>query len=969
VSRTSSATREPEPDAIDRQSLERDLDARLSGEVRFDDGSRALYAADSSNYRQVPLGVTVPRDAEDVAMIHEVCHRHGAPIVNRGAGTSLAGQTCNRAVVIDMSKYMHAVLELDPDGRSARVQPGVVLDDLRAAAGAHGLTFGPDPSTHNRCTLGGMIGNNSCGVHSVRGRRTLDNVRSLEVLTHDGLKLDVGATDAAELNQKLAGAGREASIYRALKRIADDNAAEVRERFPDIPRRVSGYPLLQLLPEHGFHVARALVGTESTCVTVLEASVDLIDDPPHRALLVIGYGDVFEAAAHVPLVLEHEPMGLEGIDSYLIENMRQRGMLERERSMLPEGGGWLIVEFGGSSSDEARSRAQELSERLARDGEPPVCAVIDDRAGQARIWHLREGALGATAREHGENTTWAGFEDAAVAPDRLDAYLRAFRELLDEHGLKGSLYGHFGDGCVHTRINFDFRTRDGIDVYRHFIAAAADLVIEFGGSLSGEHGDGQSRAALLPKMYGTRIVQAFRDFKHAWDPDNLMNPGKVVDPFAPTENLRLGTGYAPPDVTTRFAFSDDQGSFAQATLRCVGVGACRKHDGGTMCPSYMATREERHSTRGRARLLFEMLQGDPLRAGWREKAVKEALDMCLACKACKAECPVQVDMATYKAEFLSHYYDAQRRPRQAHTIGRIDRWSRLAAHAPRLANFMLQAPGLKRIAALTAGIDASRPMPRYANTTFRRWFGARKPRTGERNDAVVLWPDTFNNHFYPQTAQAGVAVLEAAGCGVQLPPTPLCCGRPLYDYGRLDEARRRLERIIDVLREPIRQGVPIVFLEPSCLSVFRDEMPNLLPHDEDAKRLYRLCMHLSEYLDRSRGRLELLDLGGRALYQAHCHQKALIGTASSARLLTAAGLDTQTLDAGCCGMAGSFGFEHPEVSRRIADRALLPAVNAAASDTLIVCDGFSCREQITRLSGRATSHLADVLASALPDTA
>jgi FAD/FMN-containing dehydrogenase/Fe-S oxidoreductase len=949
-----------------RAALGATLERTVRGEVRFDAGSRALYATDASNYRQVPLGVVLPRDIDDVIATHAACREFDAPLVNRGGGTSLAGQACNEAVVIDSSKYMNAVLEIDPGRRHARVQPGVVLDDLRRAAGAHGLTFGPDPSTHDRCTLGGMLGNNSCGVHSIKGRRTADNVHTLDVLTYDGTRMTVGPTSDEEFHRIVGQGGRAAEIYRDLQGIRDDIGDEVRARFPDIPRRVSGYNLSQLLPEHGFHVARALVGTESTCVTVLEATLHLIDAPGHTVLVVLGYPDVFEAAADVPAVLEFGPIGLEGIDDYLIENMARRGMHEEERRALPEGGGWLIVEFDGRTREEAGDRARALLDRVAEHASPPAAALLEEAVEQERIWTLRESALGATARERGQNETWEGWEDAAVPPERLDGYLREFRSLLQRYGYRGSLYGHFGDGCVHTRINFDLLSEAGVKAYRGFIEDASDLVLRHGGSLSGEHGDGQSRGALLPKMYGEDIVAAFRRFKHAWDPQGKMNPGKVVEPYAPTQNLRLGPEYAPPELETYFRFPADGGSFARATLRCVGVGACRKHDSGTMCPSYMGTREEKHSTRGRARLLFEMLQGDPLKGGWRSEELKEALDLCLGCKACKQECPVQVDMATYKAEFLAHYHESRWRPRKAHFLGRIDGWSRLAGALPRLANFATQTPGLKRLASAIVGIHPARNFPPYAHQTFRRWFARRDGRHGPGGRPVLLWPDTYNNYFYPDTARAAVRLLEAAGCAPRLPQKLICCGRPLYDFGLLDEARKRLLKIIALLQKPIREGIPVVFLEPSCLSVFRDEMLDLLPDDEDAARLAAQSVGFGDFLEAQLGGLELDGLGGRALYHGHCHHKALFGTASSERLLRHAGLDLEVPDSGCCGMGGTFGFEHYELSRDIGERVLFPAVNRAPEGTFIITEGFSCREQLRQMTRRESLHLADVLAMSLP---
>ena len=937
------------------RALETQLRRALHGEVRFDAGSRALYSTDGSNYRQVPIGVVIPRDIDDVVQTIAVCRERDVPVLPRGGGTSLAGQCCNVAVVIDCSKFLDAIVELDPVARTARVQPGVVLDELRTAAERHHLTFAPDPSTHNHCTLGGMIGNNSCGVHSVMGGKTDDNVVALEILTYGGQRLTVAA-----------GESQQGPIFDELRRFRDRYADQIRARFPKLPRRVSGYNLDQLLPEHGFHVARALVGSEGTCVTILEATVRLVPSPPARTLVVLGYGDIYQAADDVPEILASGPIGLEGIDHLLVDDMAKKGLHPGSASLLPEGKGWLLVEFGGANREEADAKAKVLltNNRSAK--------LYDDPDEERTVWRIRESGLGATARVPGEPDTWEGWEDSAVPPERLGDYLREFRALLRSHQYRGALYGHFGQGCVHTRINFDLVTHAGIARYRAFVEAAADLVVSYGGSLSGEHGDGQSRAELLPKMYGAELVQAFREFKAIWDPAGRMNPGKLVDPYRLDENLRLGTSYRPAPVATTFRFpGDDRGSFARATLRCVGVGECRRHGsgGGTMCPSYMATREEQHSTRGRARLLFEMLQGEVITDGWRSHAVKEALDLCLACKGCKGDCPVNVDMATYKAEFLSHYYERRLRPRSAFAFGLIPRWARLASVSPRLANFFTQTPGLRTIAKLAAGIAAERQIPAFARETFVSWFSRHQKRrtTVPQGKRVLLWPDTFTNHFQPEIARAAVQVLEHAGCAVELPGTWVCCGRPLYDYGMLRTAKRWLRRTLAVLRPALDAGTPIIGLEPSCVSVFRDELMGLFPEDLDAQRLSRQVMLFSDFLAQHVPQGQLPRLRGSALVHGHCHHKAIMKMRDELSLLRGMGLEIDVPDSGCCGMAGAFGFEknHFGVSIKCGERVLLPAVRAAASDTLIIADGFSCREQIIQTTGRTALHLAQVVASAL----
>jgi FAD/FMN-containing dehydrogenase/Fe-S oxidoreductase len=830
-------------------ALESELRATIQGEVRFDSGSRALYATDGSNYRQVPIGVTCPRNAADVEAIVTACRRYGAPVLSRGGGTSLAGQCCNVAVVMDFSKYMYEVLEIDPDRRLGRVQPGAVLDSLRNAAEVYHLTFGPDPATHNHCTLGGMVGNNSCGIHAQMAGRTADNIHELEILTYDGCRMRVGRTTEAELESIIQQGGRRGEIYAALKSLRDRYADRIRERFPRIPRRVSGYNLDQLLPENGLHVARALVGTEGTCVTVLEVVGNLVYSPPKRTLLVLGYPDIYTAGDHIPEIIAANPIGCEGIDNRLIHYYRKKGEMVKNTTKLPEGGGWLLVQFGGDTTQEADDQAHALMDRLKKTPNPPTMKLFDNPAEEQRLWEVRESSLGATAWVPGEPATWPGWEDSAVPPERVGDYLRDLRALFSKHGYHPSVYGHLGQGCIHCRVEFDMRTAEGLDNYRSFMDEATSLVVSYGGSLSGEHGDGQARAQFLPKMFGEELVQAFREFKAIWDPEWKMNPGKVVDPYGITDNLRLGTDYRPPELQTHFQYPDDQGSFAHAALRCVGVGKCRREEGGTMCPSYMVTREEEHSTRGRARLLFEMLQGDPLTQGWKSNAVLHALDLCLACKGCKGDCPVNVDMATYKAEFFSHYYKRRLRPRHAYSMGLIYWWARLASYAPGVVNFLTHTPVLSNIAKGAGGIAQERSVPRFADETFTAWF-RRRPIVNEGATKLLLWPDTFNNYFHPPVARAAVEVLEHAGFQVTIPERSLCCGRPLYDFGMLTTAKGLLKEILSELSPQIEAGMPLVGLEPSCLAVFRDKMINLFPNDWNAKRLYRQSYTISEFIEK-----------------------------------------------------------------------------------------------------------------------
>jgi FAD/FMN-containing dehydrogenase/Fe-S oxidoreductase/NAD(P)-dependent dehydrogenase (short-subunit alcohol dehydrogenase family) len=958
------------PIEVDAEALARELHNSISGEVRFDDGTRALYAAAGGNYRQVPIGVVIPKTEQDIKATLAAARRFGTPVLARGGGTSLAGQCCNVAVVMDVSKYMRRILALDPSRKVARVEPGVVLDDLRNAAEAHHLTFAPDPSTHNHCTLGGMIGNNSCGVHSVMGGKTVDNIEELRIVTYDGVEMTVGRTSDDELEQIVRAGGRRGGIYAALRSLRDKYAILIRERYPKIPRRVSGYNLDQLLPENGFHVARALVGTEGTCVTVLEAVCRLVDSPPVRSLLVVGYPDVYSAGDHIPDVLKFGPIGLEGVDDRLIEDMKKKHMHPGDVKLLPDGGGWLLVEFGGQTKQEADGHARRCMEALKKSQAQPSMKLFDDKTEEEHVWKMRESGLGATAFVPGAPPTWEGWEDAAVPPDHLGAYLRDFRKLLDRYSYGCDLYGHFGQGCVHTRIDFDLTTRNGIEKYRRFVHDAAHLVVSHGGSLSGEHGDGQSRAELLNIMFGDELIEAFREFKRIWDPDWKMNPGKKVDPYRVDENLRLGADYAPRVPRTHFVQFGESQTFADAALRCVGVGKCRRESGGTMCPSYMVTHEEQHSTRGRARLLFEMLRGETIHGGWRDESVREALDLCLACKGCKGDCPVNVDMATYKAEFLSHYYAGRLRPPSAYSVGLIHWWSRMASHMPSLVNFASHAPGLGNMVKSLAGISIHREFPRYARQSFQQWFQRRAASASYGHGRrVILWADTFNNYFHPATAIAAVEVLESLGWQVEVPRQKLCCGRPLYDYGMLTVARHLLQDILSTLQGEIRRQVPIVVLEPSCAAVFRDELKNLFPHNEDARRLSESVFLLSEFLIQQNYNPPRLPR--KAIVQLHCHHAAIMKADAERAMLQRLGLDFQILDSGCCGMAGGFGFEkqHYDISMQVGERVLLPAVRRADPEALIIADGFSCREQIRQATGRQAQHLAQVVQSAIREEA
>jgi FAD/FMN-containing dehydrogenase/Fe-S oxidoreductase len=949
-----------------------------------------MYSADASNYRRVPIGVVAPVDEEDVATAVAICHAHDVPLLPRGAGTSIAGQSVNTAVVLDFTRHMDKVLDIDPEARTARVQPGLVLDDLRAAARPHGLTFGPDPSTHSRCTLGGMIGNNACGSHSVAWGKTVDNVHALDVLTYRGERLSLGSGEAA---------GR---IPAALKVLGDEYAGLVRTQFPDLTRRVSGYNLDQLLPENGFDLAKALVGTEGTCATLLAATVRLVESPPARALAVLGFPDAYLAADHVMPVRELSPLTIEGMDAGLIAALRASHPGETASRMLPEGGGWLYVETGGATRDEAEAAAHAVVAAMRPYG--PTSLVVSDPAQMRALWRIREDGAGILTRRPDGGEAWPGWEDAAVPPERFGAYLREFDVLLARHDRRGAYYGHFGDGCLHVRIDFDLLTAGGVANFRSFLEDAADLVVAHGGSLSGEHGDGSARAELLPRMYPPPVIAAFEEFKAIWDPDNRMNPDRVVRPAKLDDDLRVFVGMPTLRDAPELAFAHDRGSFTRATRRCLGVGKCITDSGGVMCPSYRATGEEMHSTRGRARLLFEMASGDLVKGGWDSPEVAEALDLCLSCKGCKSDCPVNVDMAAYKTEFLYQRYKGKRRPAAHYSMGALPRWMHLVGRLPSRAVDALNAAASSPLAAVAkrlGGIDPQRAIPPIARRPFTRThrpgahahpnvrkatirtpgvrmvaFLTRRRRRGVRaaegrpdRGRLLLWPDTFTNHFDPGIAADAVAVLERLGYTVELPPRDVCCGLTWTSTGQVDAARKVLRRSLRTIEPWLAAGVPVVGLEPSCTAALRSDAAELLPDEPLVAALptgvRTFAEVLAEHLDELRA--AVVAPGQRAMVQVHCHQHAELGTGADQAAMAALGVEAEVLDSGCCGLAGNFGFEkgHYEVSMACAERVLLPAVRAADADVAVLADGFSCRTQLRQAGTREPVHLAALAAKAL----
>lgn len=929
-------------------ALLRELRASVRGEVAFDATARALTTMDASNYRRVPLGVVAPRDADDVAAALAVCRAHQVPVVPRGGGTSIAGQATGTGVVLDLTRHLRSIVELDPASRTAVVQPGVVLDDLRAAAAPHGLTFGPDPSTHSRCTIGGMIGNNSCGSHSVAWGTTADNVHALTVARYGGdtLRLERGAEGPAGLRELVAA-----------------HLALLRTGYPELPRRISGYALDALLPENGPDPARAFCGSEGTLGVVTQATLRLVEAPAARALAVLGYADESAAAEAAPGLLPYHPLTVEGMAADLV----------REPAGLPRGAAWLFVETGGATPAEARAHAERLVRAASADAVD--AAVVTDPAGQRALWRIREDAAGTATRMWGAGggtEAWPGWEDCAVPPARLGPYLRDFRALLAEHGLRGTPYGHFGDGCIHVRIDFDLLTAAGVARFRRFSEDVASLVVAHGGSLSGEHGDGQARAELLPRMYGDELVALFARFKDLWDPDGGMNPGILARPARLDENLRFDVLPREP-VDVAFGYPHDGGDFTAAVRRCVGVAKCRTEKASgpsVMCPSFRATGEEAHSTRGRARLLHEMLAGTAggvITDGWRSTEVRDALDLCLSCKGCRSDCPAGVDMATYKAEFLHQHYKGRLRPAAHYAMGWLPRWLRLAAPFAGPLNALARVRPLASLAKRLGGIAPERGIPVLARERFTRWLLRRQGKGTfiHSNDQVAfLWPDTFTEHLSPEVGRAAVRVLEAAGRTAMTPGNGLCCGLTYVSTGQLTRARKVMRRTLDRLGGML--GAPVVVLEPSCAATLRTDLPELLPDDPRAAELAASVHTLAQYLEKYAPDWQPPHLARPVTGQTHCHQHAVLGDDADRRLRERAGLKGE-LAGGCCGLAGNFGFErgHWEVSVACAEDQLLPAVRGASPDAVILADGFSCRTQLGQVGGVRARHLAQVLAEGL----
>lgn len=928
-------------------------------DLDFTDGARAMYAYDASNYRVTPLGVAFPRTVAQIQALVRACASCAVPVTTRGGGTSMAGNAIGPGVVLDLSRHFNAIVDIDAVKHTATVEAGVVLDDLNAATAAHGLAFAPDPSSRSRATVGGMIGNDACGNHSVRWGRTSQHVKSLDLVLPDGTLVRAGAGTVSAVDpDDEESATRARQLNDELAALIAGDLAIVRTELGRIQRQVSGYHLDELLPEKGFHVARALAGSEGTCALIVQATVDLVETGGVTCLLVLGYDDVVDAAADVPAILPFDPTAVEGIDHAIVETMIVRRGPESV-SALPDGRAWLYVELDGATVEDVESKSHRLFDTLKQHGRLVEGLVVEDPDSRRALWRVREDGAGLSTRPNPTTQTWAGWEDAAVDPANLAAYLRDFRDLLDRSGFAGVLYGHFGAGCVHVRLDFDLATDAGRTAMASFVREAATLVVKHGGSLSGEHGDGRARSELLSSMYTPQLLALFARFRAAFDPGSLFNPGIIVDPRPlHADLLPLTASSAGRPTLPVFSYPHDR-DFGAAVQRCVGIGRCRSDHGGFMCPSFRATHEEKDSTRGRARALQDMVSGGVINDGWQSDAVHDALDLCLSCKACSSDCPVGVDMATYKSEFLRHRYRGRLRPRSHYSLGWLPRWIALASRMPRLVNAVLAVAPLRKAAARLGGVTTKRILPAFAH------HRAGQMTREDANPDVLLFKDTFTRGFRPRLVAQAEGALRGTGLRVAGSPD-VCCALTWITTGQLDSAKRILHKTAAALDST--GTAPIVVLEPSCAAALKKDLPELIDTDA-ARRVAARVTTFAAVVERQ------LDSGWRppslpesALTQTHCHQHAVFGSTSNSRVLRKLGIQTTEVE-GCCGLAGNFGFEadHYDTSIAVAQHDLQAKVDRLAPDDIAIADGFSCQTQIKHLSEErvAPTHLAEVLHGAM----
>ncbi len=957
----------------ERQEIADELSRRVDGEVRFDPYSRLLYSTDASIYQMEPVGVVIPRNAADVQAVVEFGAREGIPVLPRSGGTSLAGQTVNHAIVLDFSKYLNNVLEVNAEEQWARVQPGIILEQLTRQVSSHGLQYAPDPTTANRACVGGGIGNNTCGAHSVIYGKTLDHIRELDVILSDGSTAHLGELTPAELESRLSATGLEGEIYRGVLRIAREQKDEIDRTYAKIQRRVSGYNLDEFILDdghgHPVNLARMVVGSEGTLCVVTEAKVNLVPRPTMTSLSILHFRTIFDASEATTRVLTHDPSSIELIDKMVLDRGREALGSSRNLSFIEgDPGAMLVVEFYGESEDELTARMNALKADI---GLAYACVNILDRVGQAAVWNVRKGGLGLLMSTRGDAKPIPFVEDPAVDPSVMGEFVRRFDEIVTEHGTTAGYYGHASVGCLHIRPLISLKDEEGINKMVSIGDAVSDLIKEFGGSMSGEHGDGIVRGVWTRKMFGDQIYNAFRELKQTWDPQGIMNPGKIIDTPPMTENLRYGMAYQAAELPTSLDFSADFG-YAGAVEMCNGMGACRKLD-GSMCPSFMATRDEEHSTRGRANLLRAALSGrmpEGSEGSITDQRLHQALDLCLECKACKAECESGVDMAKLKYEFLDHYHREHGVPLRSRLFANINALNRLGSRYAPFTNW-LAGTGLGRSLASTfLGIAPQRQQPAFAPQSLPQWFAERgRNGHGAKHGTVALYNDTFMNYNYPEIGIAAVEVLEAAGYSVELVDGG-CCGRPMISKGLLSQAREQANANIDALHAYAERGIPIVGCEPSCLLTLRDEYPEFIA-DERAKTVAENSFLIDEFLAQahSAGKLDLQfsELGKQVMFHGHCHQKAITGTSDAIFMLNLPpGYQAELINAGCCGMAGSFGFEkeHYDISMQIGGLSLFPAIESKP-DWEVAVMGVSCHQQVEHGAGRRARHLVEVLRDAV----
>ncbi|HUR33557.1 MAG TPA: FAD-linked oxidase C-terminal domain-containing protein [Vicinamibacterales bacterium] len=964
---------------MDRDALRRDLEAQVEGDVRFDTVSRALYSTDASVYQIEPTGVVVPKTREDLVRIVAICRRHGCSITMRGGGTSQAGQAIGEGLQVDTSKYLNRLLEVNPVERWARVEPGIVLDHLNDALRTHGLRFAPDISTASRATVGGMMANNSSGARSVLYGKTIDHVLEQTVVLSDGSVVHLRERSAREIDLLCAADTLEGACHREVRRLAATHAGEIERRYPKVLRRVGGYNLDAFVsPDAGFNLAKLMVGSEGTLGIVVEAKIALVPLPKAKAVMAIQFHDLLDALEATPAILAHRPSAIEVMDRYILDNTKQSPALDRKRRTFIDGdpAALLCVEMYDDDPGRLSPRFDALERDLVerRLGDRFFRAM--DGPAQATIWSLREAALGLSMANKDNAKSLSFVEDTAVAPERLRAYIDRFLRLIATHGTRAGIYAHASVGCLHVRPVINLKTAEGITTFETLAADVADLVLEFGGALSGEHGDGLVRSPFMEKMFGPVLYQAFRDIKRTFDPDGLFNPGKIVDAPPLTANLRYGTAYQAASPVTFFDY-DEYGGIAGAVEMCSGLGACRKTLDGTMCPSYMATRDETHSTRGRANVLRLALAGRLGESGLGDDGVKEVMALCLECRACKAECPVGVDVARFKSEFLASYWQRHGTPLRARMLGHVHDLARWGSRLAPLSNVLARSTPVRWMNHQIAGIDARRTPPAWTSDTFATRFrrecagaaaGGRANGSPSPRTTALVFNDTFTNYYNPGVGVAGVKMLQKAGCATALAPN-VCCGRPLISQGLLAAARTLAARNAEALAPAAEQGAAIVFLEPSCLSAAREDAPALLRGDlaRKARRVAESMMLFEEFVERIwPPDLEVSPGPSTVVLHGHCHQKAMGLLAPAMRLLSRIpGAEVIDLDAGCCGMAGSFGYlaENFDVSRAIGERRLLPAARALPPGAVLVASGVSCRHQVEDFTRVRPVHPAELLHS------